>query len=985
MICKYLALPACLCIFAAAALSQNTDPAAPPSGTEPASAPPPAPTGQPGGTSPGQLQQITVTGYIIPRVGAGTQPVTTLDRDFISKRGDQTVSDVLQRLPENVGNFTPTVNAGASFSPAGSSISLQGLGPQSTLVLIDGHRQAIFPFPQNGFQPFVDLNTIPLAAVDRIEFLKDGASAVYGSDAIAGVINVILKSEYSGGDINSYFGISQRGDYETFHQQATFGIAHQLNENGAKFDLVGSFDYFSSSPIDAIDRGFSSNVNHVPRGPSDYTDHRSSRNTAPFFVGNDTGLEYRINLGFGGNIPGPNDVTIGTGLEPFLFNTVSGVQLVPREERIGGLVNVIYQPFEKLKFYDTFTIAHSKEIASFTPTPITNTDGINVPADNPFNPFGESLFWDRGRLANLGQRKTTTDLTNFRNIVGVSLINLPNNWFVDASFNYAETDGTIRLNNFVRRSQLNAALSGTLPGFEGVFFNPFFDTQSGNPVNNGLLNALRQYQGTQDARTDLTQWLVTTGGDVVYLPGGALQAGAGFEYRSQTYVDRKDDAQRFGDVVAQGGSPNQGGRDYDRAGYGQLTIPVFGEKWSWPGMRLLEFILAERYDDYSSFGSAWKPKFSVRYKPFDDLTFRASYSEGFRAPSLFELFSANLTAFTVVNDPFAPPGTSSSPEVQVVSGGNPHLKPEISYGYYAGAVWSPGSTDPEHSWWGWANGLSLYVDWSEIYKRSVIGTVPAQFVVSNPGLFPGAVTRSADGTIFSVNDPFLNLGSIRVDSVSFGGTYNTKEYDWGKLEFEADATYFYHIAEQIVPNGNVLNITDSSPFNGVGPDFHLIASLFYSKTVFGVDRIRTGVTLNFYDSEHDGNDFQAEGIPNSQIEAQLGVSQTPTVGNWLTFDWQISYEFGQPEVVTPETPKPGYDKEGKPIVGQQAIAPAPAGSSAGWRRWLAGTAFTFGINNIGDTRPPFADQATAAGTEGYDPSYANYIQRFFYVSVEKKF
>ncbi len=984
MVCKYLAVPAGMCIFATAALSQSTDPAVPQPAPGAAAADQPAQTASAGGTSPGQLQQITVTGYIVPRVGVGTQPVTTLDRDFIAKRGDQTVSDVLARLPENVGAFTPTVNAGLSFAPGGSAISLQGLGSQSTLVLIDGHRQTQYPFPQNGSTPFVDLNSIPLAAVDRIEYLKDGASAVYGSDAIAGVINIILKSDYNGGDINSYFGISQRGDYETYHQQATFGIA-QLNDKGAKFDLTGAFDYYSSSPIDAVDRAFSSNVDHLLRGPSDYKDHRSSRNTAPFFVGNDTGLDYRISLGFGGNIPGPNDVTIGEGLEPFLFNTVSGVQLVPREERIGGLVNLNYQPFEKLRFYDTFTIAKTEERASNSPTLITNTDGINVPADNPFNPFGESLFWDRGRLANLGQRKTITDVTNFRNIVGISLINLPNNWFVDGSFNYAETDGTIKRYNLVRKSELNEALSGTLPGFEGVFFNPFFDTQSGNPVNNSLLNALRQYQATEDARTDLTQWLLTTGGDVVYVPAGAIQAGAGLEYRSQTYVDRKDDAQRFGDIVAAGGSPNQGGRDYDRAGYGQLTLPIFGEKWSWPGMRLLEVILAERYDDYSSFGSAWKPKFSIRYKPFDDLTLRASYSEGFRAPSLFELYSATLTGFEIVSDPFAPPGTSGSPAVETVSGGNPHLKPEISYGYYAGAVWSPGSADPHHSWWGWANGLSLYVDWSEILKRDVIGTVPAQFIVSNPGLFPGFVTRSADGTIFSVDDPFMNLGSIRVDSVSFGGTYNTKEFNWGKLESEVDATYFYHIAEQVLPNGPVFNVTDSSPANGVGPDFHLIASVFYSKTVFNIDRVRTGVTLNYWDSEHDGNDFQAQGIPNSQIEAQLGVSQTPTVGNWLTFDWQISYEFGRPEVVTPETPKPGYDKEGKPIVGEKAIAPAPTGNTAGWRRWLAGTTLTFGINNIGDTRPPFADSVTSGGTEGYDTSYANYIQRFFYVSVEKKF
>jgi outer membrane receptor protein involved in Fe transport len=138
--------------------------------------------------------------------------------------------------------------------------------------------------------------------------------------------------------------------------------------------------------------------------------------------------------------------------------------------------------------------------------------------------------------------------------------------------------------------------------------------------------------------------------------------------------------------------------------------------------------------------------------------------------------------------------------------------------------------------------------------------------------------------------------------------------------------------------------------------------------------------LNYIDSEHDANDFRALGLTLPQFVNSFGLSQVHTIGNWLTFDWQISYEFGKPAEVVPETPKPGYDKEGKRIVGEKAIAPKPEGSTGGWRRWLAGTKLLFGINNIFDTRPPFADQ-----TEGYDTAVSNPFQRFFYVSVEKKF
>ena len=193
----------------------------------------PAPATQPATPAPaggGELQRITVTGYIIPRVGEGTRPRPNLSRDFIDRQGDQTVSEVLSRLPQNLQGFTPLVNVGASFSPSASEVNLYGVGTNSTLVLIDGKRQTSFPFPQNGFQSFVDLNSIPLAAVERIEVLKDGASSIYGSDAIAGVVNVILKDEYNGADLTGYYGISQRGDDEVYHVSLVGGISHRISE-----------------------------------------------------------------------------------------------------------------------------------------------------------------------------------------------------------------------------------------------------------------------------------------------------------------------------------------------------------------------------------------------------------------------------------------------------------------------------------------------------------------------------------------------------------------------------------------------------------------------------------------------------------------------------------------------------------------------------------------------------------------------------------
>ena len=265
---------------------------------EPA-ATPASPTAGTGIENQGQLQTVTVTGYIVPRVGEGTQPVSTIDETFIENQGDQTVSDVIQKLPQNTGAFTQMVNAGASFSPGGSTANLYGVGFSSTLVLIDGFRLTNGPFPQNGFEPFVDLNTIPLSAVDRIEILKDGASSIYGSDAIAGVINVLMKDEYNGVDIRYHYGISQRGDYEEDHVQLTAGISQKLWSDDSKLSIVASFDYDETSPILAIDRPYSSNVNHSLLSPQ-YSDLQSARTPAGNFIGLNTGNLYSVFPGSAG-------------------------------------------------------------------------------------------------------------------------------------------------------------------------------------------------------------------------------------------------------------------------------------------------------------------------------------------------------------------------------------------------------------------------------------------------------------------------------------------------------------------------------------------------------------------------------------------------------------------------------------------------------------------------------------------------------------
>src|SRR5580693_7535187 len=218
-----------------------------------------SPSPAPGETSSGsgELQQVTVTGYLLPHVGDGPQPVTTYDRNFIDKTGDQNVADVLQNLPAATGNVNPGVVPGFGFQPGAASIALKGLLPSDTLVLVDGLRMPVYPFFQfataTGPFTFTDINSIPLGSVDRVDILNDGGSATYGTDAVAGVVNFITKDQYQGADIYNYFGISQRGDYEVYHGEFTSGITQKLGQD-SNISILAVFDYYDQSPVEAIDR-----------------------------------------------------------------------------------------------------------------------------------------------------------------------------------------------------------------------------------------------------------------------------------------------------------------------------------------------------------------------------------------------------------------------------------------------------------------------------------------------------------------------------------------------------------------------------------------------------------------------------------------------------------------------------------------------------------------------------------------------------------
>jgi iron complex outermembrane receptor protein len=924
-----------------------------------------------------EMEKVTVTGYLIPRIGSGPQPVTTLDQDFISKQADQTVSAVLQRLPQSVAAFNPITTAGNSFAPGAVAVGLRGLPYNATLVLVDGLRFPAAPFSivsTGGPISFVDLNSFPLASIDRIEILKDGGSAIYGSDAVAGVVNLVLKNEYTGADLSYYYGIAQRGDYEVNHVQFTGGLSHNFGET-SKLTIVTSFDFYDQTPIESADRPYSATLEHSRYSPK-YRDLPLFLSPTGSFV-DPSGNVFSVKPGTTGSNITAADFNLGPPAPNF---SVKFQQIVPRETNYGGNIKLDYDATPWLKLYDSFIIQRNEDYSVTPNQGYSISDGIIVPANNPFNPFHVPLQQSGSpplnALPEFGPWVTDTIVRTLRNTAGLT-VQLPHEWFIDGSFTYGESDGTRVVNNSINRIKLQEALDGTLPGFEGQFFNPFNDESVSSP-NKQFLDSLRTQQ-ILDSRTDLVNWVLKAGGTVWELPAGPLTAAGGLEYRSESLVQVNDENSRNNNVTSPDFSgPQLSARRYIDTAYGQVDLPILGGQWSWPGARALEVVFSERYDDYSDFGSAAKPKVAVRYKPIDDLTIRATYAEGFIAPSLSQLFGTPILSAPTIVDPVL--GTTYT--TLATTGGNPNLKPETSYGYFAGVVWTPGASDPERSWWGWANGFTAYVDWYQIELRNLVGQISAQQLVNLESSFPGRVVRGPTGNIVAINATLQNLGTLLTDGFDFGASYVTKEYWWGKVDFELNASYIYNYSlNQFVgakPNGKPLFLVlDQEDRYGI-PDFKMVASLFYSKTLFDIDMFRTGFTLNYIDSEHDINDNYKGTLPHAALDAPNYVHR---IGSFTTVDWQISYRFGAPTAPISETPAPGYRKDGEKLIGEKAISPQPEGSSRGIRKWLANTTLTFGINNIGDVKPPFSSD----WYQGFDTGNTVPYGRLFYFQIDKKF
>jgi iron complex outermembrane receptor protein len=959
-----------------------------------------------------EAERVIVTGSNIPTAEeVGPQPVDTYRRDDITRLGVRTSTDLILKLPAATG---AALNENNNNGGDGSvEINLRGILAKETLVLQDGRRLAPVGFAGDT----VDLNTFPIGLIDHIDVLKDGASATYGSDAVAGVFNVMLIHRFRGVELYASYGNTNLGFANDMGEERAYILAGTGDD---KTDIVVYAEYYDRAAIFSQDVDIASEGDQVKWGGGDF---RSDD-----FAGRVRDVVFRPNLNGGTKTPTPhafanaeNDPQYVPRLslprEQQLFNFADFTPVlggVDREYLSGSVQRKVCDQY--LEVFADFKYARTFWDSGLAPTPfspdvftdvahplgISGDIGISVPIQNAFNPFTVPDYVSPGgtaasapagtgfttgvhyRSIEAGVRteKITTDNYLFTGGLKGALGQLGDyfkNWSWETGFRYNEDHRLERAGGLVNNEALRVALLDSNPA---TAFNPFGINQNSRSVINKIFITTSHVGATSLLLEDLR-----LNGDLFGIPGGPVSFAMGGEHRTEHASDLPDPLTSSGQTTgATNFAPTKGSRDVWSA-YWEVRVPLTGPSWNFPGLYSLELGYQERFDDFSDFGSTERPKFTARWQPIDSsLTIRATYSEAFHAPTLGELFSGASQSFPAVHDPLSP---NTPAQVEQRLSGNPNLQPETAYEWTYGAVVTPGK------WWKPLEGLTLSADFYHIDIRGVSVSLDPQFLILHESEFPGQVIRAAPtpgdtaGAILLLLTPIQNLGRLIQEGWDYevSYTFETARFsrgDLGKFTATFNGTYLDRAVLQAVPGGSEQEVVGKfgGGFLGSGGGGSLThnrwyASLFYDgpagSKLSGID---TGFTVTYIGQFWDDR-FGTRTLQDRKVR------------EWTTLDWILNYTFNLARPAA-GTEVPGYGRDGRKNGGgltagkdKNAVATSTAEyDPCGWRAWLNDTTVTVGMNNVLDEQPPFV---AGAFENGYDEGTANAKGRFWYLALKKRF
>jgi iron complex outermembrane receptor protein len=761
---------------------------------------------QPQKEQPQKVEKIEVTGSNIKRIDAETAaPIQIITAEEIRRSGQTTVTQLLRELPTNAaGGLTELTGAG-SFSTGAATASLRGLGSTATLVLLNGRRVAPYGLadPNFGQSAVVNLNAIPLDVIERIEILKDGASAIYGSEAIAGVINIILRKDYKGASVGANATSNYEGHYKSQSASGSIGIGDLAKD---RYNAFINFEAYRNESV-------------MFRDVEDFLNREEFRNV---YLTGVASSSFHPGLTYITNAAGAVAPSVGAGcpasdnIDSFAFLRVAGrmclydqwkyVELVPKTHREAVFARGTFDLSNTTSLYAEGSYVQNNVYfngapqvvgqgtgATFNPsTGRLNPAPTQLAIGHPNNPFNR-LTSVRARMDGVGERDDEVDTKTTRIVAGVKT--LLGAFDVDAGYMFNRSQTDVTNYNSLRYDRLVQAFGLTVS--TNAVGNPILIPNPAgggggynwsNPNGGGVTADQIRVNAKDKAKSQFHVLDFKASGEIGTLPGGAVGLAVGAEYRKEERNVNSDPNKAIGNIFGRGVASVTGERSV-RTLFGEVVLPV---------VKGVEFQVAARYDRYSDYGSSLTPKVSGTWSPTSNLKFRGSFSRGFRAPSLTEITrSATSGFFNGVDDPRR---CNRAQGITVGCGlsipgiivANPNVQPEKAESWTGGLVWDI------------SKDTDLTIDYFTISRRNEItflslteillnegSTDPryANRIVRDPGNTSPQVPNDP-GAILFVNTVFANLGETRVRGIDFEARHRMSLGEHGKLTLRGLFTFY---------------------------------------------------------------------------------------------------------------------------------------------------------------------------------------------------
>ncbi len=878
-----------------------------------------------------KTEEIVVTGSRIRRKDLTTPaPVTVISRDQIVQSGKVSIGDFLQSLPEQGNAINTSVNNGGDGA---TRVSLRSLGATRTLVLINGRRVVA---GGTGADATVDLNSIPSAAIENIEILKDGASAVYGSDAVAGVVNLITKKRFDGSDVSAFYGTSSRSDAQITDLSWTSGTA---SEKGSLLFTVGYYDQkeswagdrdFSKQDklynfTDAPVFGFAPGVN--PLG--------SSANPNSIFTPSAAWF----------NATCPTAPATGPIAQACAAWTASGSRSLTYDQATGtyitysGVIHAYnYQP-------ENYLVTPSKRVSVFAtgdtnlanlgrgyfeasyvnrrseqriaPVPLSVANFGRISASSIYNPLGVDLVSVRRRLLEAGNRFEDQDLDTFRVVTGVdgSLGDWAGplqGWTWDLSYNFGRTQGVDTKNGALRTNLVSQAmgpsmdpdnslaLTGTVSGDEICVTTPGNAATRipgcvplnilwayGLPADGDAIRSLT-FRGPNRGYNQMKSVNANVTGELVPLMAEEpVSLAIGAEYREEAGGDIVNPINEAG-LGSDYNKQSTEGRFFAKEAYAELLVPVVANM---PGAAKVELNAAARYTSYNTFGDKTSFKVGGTWAPVNDVTIRGTYSTAFRSPTIGNLFGGTIESFPSVTDPCAAPtdpviiaqcgaaanNGDSNVQLRTNIGGNVNLQPETAKIFTIGAVVQPRMLP----------NFSATLDYYNVEVEDAISSIGASVILSScySGVagqqsYCNKITREqTTQTVSFIDDTLTNVGSTTVSGIDLALRYQLPT-NFGRFGFVFDGTYLLKY-DEVKPDGQLIESAGNYDLSLVLPRIKFNTGVNWGMKGFGA-----GLSAKFIGPSEECAD--SDGLSFGGV-CSIDATYKRDVETYVTFDGFASY------------------------------------------------------------------------------------------------